>query len=441
MNTIKCAFIILGASGDLTKRKLLPALYNLYKSRDIHPSSIIVGSGRTPLSNDDFRKFIQAEDSFLKMILYHKGIEGLKSFISEKGAFERVIIFMALPPETYIETAEKLSLEGFGDECSLIVEKPFGYDYNSAVELNRHLLKFFKEPQIYRNDHYLAKEAVQNILVFRFANNLFQPLWNSSYIESIQINATETLGVGNRGPYFDKAGTIRDVVQNHLMQLLCLMTMESPVSLTAEDIISKKIDVLRSLHLDQCHRYQYKGYREEKGISPDSTTETFAEIKMSINNFRWGETPVYIRCGKAANRTGTEISVRFKPLPKVLFNTSNNLPHNSILFKIQPAEGIIVNMSSKEPGNEIRLSTTNMAFCYRDSFTQEIPEAYQRLLLDVLRKDHTLFVNSEESELLWKIFQDALDSGPVTTYEKGTIPESAFAIRWNDFDYYSNLCA
>lgn len=375
------------------------------------------------------------------MIFYHKGIEGLKTFVAEKGTFDRVIIFLALPPETYMDTAEKLSLEGFGDDCSLIIEKPFGYDYDSAVTLNRHLLKFFKEPQIYRNDHYLAKEAVQNILVFRFANSLFQPVWNTSYIESIQINATETLGVGNRGPYFDKAGTIRDVVQNHLMQLLCLMTMESPVSLKAEDIISKKIDVLRSLHLDQCHRYQYKGYHEEKGVAPDSTTETFAEIKMSINNFRWGDTPVYIRCGKAANRTGTEISVRFKSLPKVLFNTSNNLPHNSILFKIQPAEGIIVNMSSKEPGNEIRLSTTNMAFCYRDSFIQEIPEAYQRLLLDVLRKDHTLFVNSEESELLWKIFQDALDNGPVSIYEKGAIPESAFSIKWNDFDHYSNLCS
>lgn len=440
MDKQKFAIIILGASGDLSKRKLIPALNNLFTSGVFDESSIIVGSGRTAFSDEEFRKQVPLPDNFSKLIYYHQGLEGLKKFIESKGTFNKFVIFMALPPEAYAETIQNLYEGGFNENTSLIIEKPFGYDLDSAVSLNRHISKYYKESQIYRNDHYLAKEAVQNILVFRFANSMFQSIWNSSHVESIQINAIETLGIGTRGAYFDRSGIIRDVAQNHLMQLLCLMTMEAPVSLNAEDIMSKKIDVLRMVSVDNFYRYQYEGYHNEKGVASGSTTETFAEIKFSINNFRWAGTPIFIRCGKAANRSGTEICVRFKSLPKVLFNDKNTVPQNTIIFKIQPAEGIIVNMSSKEPGNEVKLSTTNMTFCYRDAFTSALAEAYQRILLDVFRDDHTLFVTAQESELLWKIFHNVLDQGPITQYPKGKIPQTAFDIEWTDFDRYSQLC-
>lgn len=437
---IRAAIVILGASGDLAKGKLIPALAKLHEQNEIDSSSVVIGSGRTDLSDESFRMRFNVHRDFLKLLYYHKGISGIKEYIQSFGTFNRVIFFMALPPSVYAQTAAELSQEGFGEEATLIIEKPFGYDFSSARELNTKIAQHFKETQIYRIDHYLAKEAVQNILVFRFANSLFYPVWNSNYIESIQINAFEEIGVEDRGAYFDSAGMIRDMAQNHLTQLICLITMEAPVSLDAEEIREQKLNILKALRVSECRRFQYKGYLEEKGVAAGSQTETYAEMKLFIDSFRWSGMPIYIRAGKALNRKGTEIGIRFKPLPKLLFNKKGNLPPNRIIFKIQPAAGIVVDLSSKLPGGELEVADTNLAFCYHRAFESEIPEAYQKLLLDSLNGDRTLFVSAEEMEMAWKKYEPVLDTGELGFYEKGTVPEVALTDDWIDFGKYGALC-
>jgi glucose-6-phosphate 1-dehydrogenase len=434
------AIVILGASGDLARHKLIPALSRLYARGLLCSECLVVGSGRTAFTDEEFRARFEIAPQFSQRLFYHTGIAGLKKFLDSKGEFSTIIFFMALPPAEYAPKAHELRNEGFGAEARLIVEKPFGYDYESARMLNTRLAECFSEEQIFRIDHYLAKEAVQNILVFRFANSLFEPVWNSHYIESIQINAFETVGVAERGAYFDRAGILRDMVQNHLMQLLCLLTMEAPVSLSAEDIRSQKIAVLKALKIDQCLRGQYRGYRQEKNVRPDSATETYAEVQGSINTMRWSGTPVYIRTGKALNRKGTEIGVKFRPLPHILFNEAGGLKQNRIIFKIQPAEGIILDLSSKVPGGEMRIAQTTMAFCYRDAFADEIPEAYQKLLQDAIAGDRTLFVGAEETEMAWKTLGPVLDGGEIMTYEPGHAPPARFCADWINFEEYQSAC-
>ncbi len=436
----KSAIVILGASGDLANRKLIPALCKLFQERKIDESCIIVGSGRTDFTDEAFRRKFDVPGEFARLLYYHQGLSGLNRFVDGKGSFDRIIVFFALPPAAYSRTAEELFKEGFGEETAIIVEKPFGYDFDSARGLNLSLNHYFSEERIFRIDHYLAKEAVQNILVFRFANTLFEPVWNSHYIDCIQINAFEKIGVGDRGAYFDSAGIVRDMVQNHLTQLLCLMTMEPPVSLDSEDIRFQKMSILKALEYTDGSMFQYKGYREEKGVAPDSVTETYAEMKLFINNFRWTGMPVFIRTGKCLGRRGTEIGIRFKRPPKLLFNTGGKLERNTIIFKIQPAEGILLDLSSKIPGGDIRITHTNMRFCYRDSFEQEIPKAYQRLLLDALKGDRTLFVSAQETELSWRKVAPFLNRGILGTYRKGEVPESNLGADWIDFDKYGSIC-
>ncbi len=433
------AIVILGASGDLARRKLIPALSSLYGKGEVDDSIRIIGSGRTKLTDETFRDSFNVKGTFASLLTYHPGIEGLKSHIDSIGTFER-IIFFALPPKVYADTADQLSAEGFKENATLIIEKPFGYDYASAKELNRRLTAHFDESQIFRIDHYLAKEAVQNILVFRFANSIFYPVWNSGYIESIQINAFENIGVEDRGAYFDGAGMIRDMVQNHLMQMLCLLTMEAPVSLDAEDIRAQKINVLKAIEVEECHRWQYKGYLDEGGVAPDSNTETYAEMKLKINNFRWNGVPVYLRAGKALNRKGTEIGFKFKDLPRLLFNRDGDVKSNTIIFQIQPSEGILVDLSSKIPGNEARITRTNMKFCYSDSFSEEIPEAYQKLLLDALKGIRTLFVSAEETQISWQKIEPFLDKGALSVYSPGQVPASKFRLEWIDFERFCPVC-
>lgn len=435
------AIVILGASGNLTRKKLIPALYQLYLKGEISHSTLIVGEGRNDFTDEQFRGLFGTPDDFSRLIVYHKGIGGLKQFLAGYERLSRVIFFFALPPQAYASTAQELAEEGFGKESSIIIEKPFGSDFRSAQILNESLTRFFGESQIFRNDHYLAKDAVQNILVFRFANSLFGPLWNSTYVESIQINAFEQAGVLDRAQYFDKAGILRDMVQNHLMQLLCLLTMEPPLTLGADDIRQRKMDVLRSLTVTKCHRWQYEGYRDEKGVASASATETFAELSLEINNLRWAGTPVYIRTGKALPRTGTEIGVRLRRLPRLLYNENGTLPNNDIVFLIQPFAGIFLGLSSKTPGMDIRLSDTNMRFCYNKAFEVEIPEAYQKLLLDALQGDHTLFVGGEETELSWRVLDSVLDAGPCRIYPQKTVPRSELGIDWIDFEKYESACA
>jgi glucose-6-phosphate 1-dehydrogenase len=441
MPVTNTAIIILGASGDLSTRKLIPSLSRLYEKKQIDASCIIVGSGRTDFDDTSFCNRIQGiGDGFKRILHYHTGMKGLRSYLKKKGSFTRTVFFLALPPSVYVSTVKSLYEEGFRDDAALIIEKPFGYNYQSAKELNDSIKLYFKESQIFRIDHYLAKEAVQNILVFRFANSLFYPVWNSRYIDSIQINALESTGIENRGAYFDKAGIIRDMVQNHLTQLLCLITMEAPVSLDADEIRFQKMNILKAMQIEECHRYQYEGYCKEKGVKENSKTETFVEIKLSINNFRWTGMPVYIRTGKATNRKGTEIGFKFKSLPKLLYNRNGHISSNRIIIKIQPAEGIIIDLASKIPGSGIKITNTNMSFCYRDSFSEEIPEAYQRLLLDTLIGNRTLFVSAEEAELSWIKYDSILDKGKLKYYKRGELPESSFTIEWIDFEKYGTIC-
>jgi glucose-6-phosphate 1-dehydrogenase len=436
-----CAIIIAGASGDLAKRKLIPALHALFIDGRLGDASIILGSGRSSFTDDSFRDRFTLVDSFRNRLFYHQGIAGLKNRIAALGTFSKFIFFLAQPPEAYTTTARELFAEGFGPGTSIIIEKPFGYDLASAEALNRDLTACFDESQIFRIDHYLAKEAVQNILVFRFANALFAPIWNSRYIESIQISALEDIGIFERGAYFDHAGIIRDMVQNHLFQLLCLLTMEAPTTLAPEDIRQQKISLLRSMSVDACYRAQYNGYRAEPGVRPDSTTETYAELKLSINDFRWTGTTVTIRTAKAAPRKATEIGFVLRPLPKLLFNTQGDIAANRIIFKIQPNEGIILDLSSKVPGTDAAIAGTHMNFCYRDAFAGEIPEAYKRLLLDAIKGDRTLFVSAEETEAAWKLLAPVLDKGELEHYDKGTLPESKIGVPWIDFEGYKGICA
>jgi glucose-6-phosphate 1-dehydrogenase len=437
---IKAAIVILGASGDLSKKKLIPALLSLFSRDMLSMESVIIGTGRTHFTDKEFQEKFEISNKHSNNFHYHNGIKGLKKRIESLGSFPRVIFFLALPPAVYGSTARELNEEGFKENVSLIIEKPFGYDYDSAHKLNNEINSYFDEHQIFRIDHYNAKEAVQNILVFRFANSLYSPVWNNTYIESIQINAFETIGVEDRGAYFDGAGIIRDMVQNHLMQLLSLVTMNTPLSLDAEEIRLKKIEILKSLRISECDRYQYRGYLEEKGVKPDSNTETYAELKLFIDNHNWHGVPIYIRTGKSMNRAGTEIGIKFKPLPKLLFNKEGNLKQNAIIFKIQPNAGIIVDMTSKLPDGNFTLVNTDLSFCYQDSFHAVIPEAYQKLLLDALRCDQTLFVSAYETELAWKRFASVLDKGGLGVYEKGTVPQSKYASEWLNFESYSEAC-
>ncbi|MBN2440420.1 MAG: glucose-6-phosphate dehydrogenase [Spirochaetales bacterium] len=440
MTIHESAIVILGASGDLTKRKLLPALARLFKTGKLTQSSIIIGSGRTDFDDEGFRNRFDVPEDVKQILFYHSGIKGLKNYISKKGSFTRVIFFFALPPSVYVTTARELSEEGFGNEARLIIEKPFGYDFESAQTINNALHKYYDESQLFRIDHYLAKEAIQNILVFRFANALFDPIWNSRYIEEIQINACERIGVENRGAYFDKSGIIRDMIQNHLVQLMCLLTMEPPVSLNAEDIRLQKINILKVIDYTECKRFQYNGYRDEPGVASDSTTETYAELKLYINNFRWINMPIYIRAGKALNRKGTEIGIKFKALPRLLFNKHGEIKQNRIIFKIQPTEGIILDLSGKIPGSDFQITETKMKFCYRDHFGSEIEGAYEKLLLDALEGDRTLFVSSEETELSWQKIGSLLDTGTLRFYDQGKIPIELTLTDWLDFEKYENSC-
>ena len=436
------AIIILGASGDLAARKLLPALEQLYLKKEIGEDTVIIGEGRTALTDEDFRNKTNCCDEFKQKMFYHVGLEGLYSYLESKGNFDRVVIFMALPPKAYADTARILSEEGFGDNVNLVVEKPFGYDLESAQVLNNALNTYFKEEQIFRIDHYLAKEAVQNILVFRFANTIFEPIWNNHYIDTIQINCFEDLGVEGRGAYFDSAGIIRDMVQNHLVQLLALLTMEAPVSLDAESIRHQKRNILEQLEVVDWCKFQCDEYKKELGIPSDTTTETFGTIKLKINSARWHGVNIHIRAGKYMDRKGTEIGVTFKQLPPILFNKNQQLPGNRIIFKIQPSEGIIVDLASKVPGSDSKITGTTMKFCYSDHFGYSVvPEAYTKLLLDAIKSDKTLFVSAEESELSWSKFDKVIkDSSTPKLYKKGEIPTCRCDCEWIDFASYGSIC-
>ncbi len=483
-----CLLIIYGGSGDLAKRKLFPALANLLSKGQMPARFKIIAVGRkkvdiqTLLSMGEFSEHFSHHFRYVQSDYSPEGIAHLKTVCEEICRESHIspnyLHYLAIPPNGYADVAKAIK---DGDMVypshskhwsRLVVEKPYGRDLQSATELNTNLLATFSEKQIYRIDHYLGKEVVQNLLVFRFANSVFEPIWNHHFIEHIQISSSEYLGVGDRAEYFDQAGVLRDMVQNHLMQIFSLISMEPPVNLSADAIRDEKVKVLRSLRPVDLEtqppmaiRGQYGpgeikgkeaiGYREEKNVPVESSIDTFVALRLHLDNLRWAGVPFYLRSGKALSRKGTEVVVTFKSLPNVLFNThGQHTQQNQIVFKIQPQEGILLELTSKTPGQSFELVDTSMKFSYGDRFDTRA-DAYERLLLDAILGDPTLFVRSDETELSWSYLDplikhwDANPAGPLfPNYRAGSEgPAEATDIllpttpptHWLDFSKWDNL--
>jgi glucose-6-phosphate 1-dehydrogenase len=446
-----CTVVIFGASGDLTKRKLVPALYNLAIDGFFVSPSSIVGVARRPLPDEEFRGLLldglnqfsrrrpvdeamwarvggnlhYVSADFTNPNDYKKLRADLEAIEKRNGTPPNRLFYLAIPPEHIADVVENLSKCGLirkepSPWSRVIVEKPFGVDLRSARELNARLRAVAGEGQIYRIDHYLGKETVQNLLVFRFANGIFEPIWNQNYIDHVQITVAETVGVESRAGYFDKAGIVRDIIQNHVMQLLTLVAMEPPVALDADAVRDEKVKVLRALHpiraeevSDLAVRAQYSagtiagkpvpGYREEPGVAKDSTTETYAAFRCFVDNWRWSGVPFFLRAGKRLARRATEIAIQFKAPPHLLFkNPGAARPEPNVLtLRIQPDEGISIRFTSKVPGPKPIMQPVRMDFLYGTSFGIEPPEAYERLLLDAMTGDSTLFTRADEVEAAW----------------------------------------
>jgi glucose-6-phosphate 1-dehydrogenase len=445
-----CNVVIFGASGDLTFRKLIPALYNIAADGDLPAALSVVGFARREKTDEGFRKELEEAArkhsrqgvndelwaSFGNRIFYHRSefgdLEGYKSLAArldqldaEQNTRGNRLFYLSVAPSEFEGILQKLASVGLnkarpGSWARVIVEKPFGTDLPSAEELNQVVNDVFSEKDTYRIDHYLGKETAQNIMVLRFGNSIFEPLWNHRYIDHVQITAAEPLGVEGRGPYYESSGALRDMVQNHLLQLLCLVCMEPPTDLTADSVRDEKVKVVRALRLmspeevaQNVVRGQYAagsingknviGYREEERVNPESQTETYVALKVHVDNWRWADVPFYIRVGKRLPKGGTEIAVQFKSAPGVLFNRDEaQLDPNVLVIRIQPDEGISLRIQSKRPGAALRLEPVKMDFHYGTSFGKASPEAYERLLLDAMSGDATLFARRDEVEGAWK---------------------------------------
>lgn len=449
---------IFGGSGDLNHRKLSPALYNLFIDEWMPEKFGIVGIGRRPYDDNGYRghlldgikQFSRRREeqngkwaefskhvSYLQMDAekeeeYQKIAEIVKEKEKEYGEHPNVIFYMAVAPQLVPDIASKLGpLNICADtKCTrIVVEKPFGHDLDSAHELNKLLSTMFDEEQIYRIDHYLGKETVQNILALRFANALFEPIWNRNYIDHVQITAAETVGVEGRGDYYEKSGALRDMVQNHILQLMCMIAMEAPVSFDANEIRNKKVDVLnaiRKISKDDVHHYavrgQYSegwmkgekvpGYRQEKNVSPNSNADTFAAVKFYIDNWRWHDVPFYVRTGKHLHDKSSIITIEFKPAPHYSFpvEAAETWRPNRLTISIQPEMDIRLRFQAKRPGQSMTLNPVDMIFSYNDAYDGNEPEAYETLLLDVMEGNATLFMRSDQVEASWKIIMPILET-------------------------------
>ena len=448
------SIVIFGASGDLNKRKLMPALSELFKVKVFTTHFNIVGFSRTDFSDDAFVEHLKKTSpykdigaDFFTHVSYVSGsydsLEDFKKLAEHlKSRPQNRLFYMAVPPEQVMSICENLSATGLCTKEKknhferIIFEKPFGTNYESSKELNQKLLQFFNEEQIYRIDHYLGKETVQNIMAFRFANIIFEPLWNRSFVDYIDINVSEELGIVGRGEYFDHTGITRDVIQNHALQLLAMVAMEAPANLNATAIRNEKVKLLSSIPAPLASlRGQYEGYHDEQGVKKNSQTETFSALKLSIENWRWADTPIYIRAGKALMEKSTEVSIFFKRVPHKLFKSAhiNAIEPNALVFKIQPKEGIHLYFQSKNPGSGFKLSPVDMDFSYHNEYVSRISDAYERLLLDALLGDASLFIRGDEVEASWKIVDPVLKSCeenkeiPLHSYKKGQLgPDEMF---------------
>ena len=435
--------IIFGASGDLCHRKIMPALFHLYSLGELAPGSRIIGYARRNYTAGEFRDSIcrrlkefcttfteELWLGFSKMLEYFSGeYESVESFLKFKKYLDTSnpkkgrIFYLATPPAVFrpvvdsLHSAELLSGNLAGERSRVIIEKPFGVNLETALELNKFLHSKLDERQIYRIDHYLGKNTVQNLLFFRFANAIFEPLWNRNQISHVTITSTESIGVEGRGGFYESAGVIRDFIQNHLLQLLSLIAMEQPVRFNAEEIRNEKVKVLRSLRplIEEDYPVvtgQYEGYRNSKGVAKNSMIPTFAAIRVMIDNWRWQGVPFYIVAGKALEAQKTECCIHFKRVPTCIFGDENacaNLKPNTLAFGIQPEEEIKLEFVCKNPGDKVEASPVRMDFSYEKSFDRKPLTAYERLILDVMKGDATLFARQDETEAAWKYITPLLD--------------------------------
>ena len=456
--------VIFGGGGDLTHRKLLPALYNLHVDGLLPPRIAIVGVGRKEMSDEAYREFAKdgvtrfsrrpideaAWQTFATSLFVvaaeidsEQGLAPLGARLDiiehERNLTGDRIYYLALPPSLFVPTVTQLDKARFVDRnnakaARIIVEKPIGHDLESACAINDAIAEVFDERQIYRIDHYLGKETVQNILVMRFANSIFEPLFNQKYVDHVQITVAEEEGVGTRAGYYEQAGALRDMVQNHMLQLLALVAMEPPHSLDADVIRDEKLEILQSLRplegaaIDSnVVRAQYAGYLEEPGVDPKSRTETFVALQVFIDNWRWAGVPFFLRTGKHLPKRASEISVHLKEVPPILFNAdaSARLEPNILAVRIQPDEGFSLGISSKRPGPHVDISPVKMDFHYGEQFGGSSPEAYERLLLDVMAGDPTLFMRRDAVEAAWRWVMPVLErwattTDPLPTYRAGS---------------------
>ncbi|MBV9175116.1 MAG: glucose-6-phosphate dehydrogenase [Chloroflexi bacterium] len=479
-----CVIVIFGASGDLTHRKLIPALFDLYQAGLLTKNFSVLGFSRSHLSNEDFRKTAreglelyaagssfseQAWEEFSRTLHYVSGqFDDARSYEELRDRLGRIdaahgtqgnrVFYLATPPELFEVITAQLGAAGLNQRRSdhgfvrLVIEKPFGVNLETAHELNSHVREVFQESQVYRIDHYLGKETVQNILAFRLANGIFEPIWNRNFVDHVQLTVAETVGVERRGGYYEQIGAFRDMVENHMLQLLSIVAMEPPVVFEAEPVRDEKLKVLKALRRippEQVGEFTLRGqytsgtvngepvssYRGEEKVAPDSWTETFVVMRIQIDNWRWAGTPFYLRHGKRLPKRATEIAIQFKRAPQMFFPGEERLEPNVLAMRIQPDEGISLRFGAKVPGPTMQLQEVDMNFMYNSSFgplAVEQADAYERLLLDAMLGDRTLFTRADEVEQAWAWAEDIMEGWSQRPNNVQFYPAGTWGPAWAD---------